>query len=219
MMMKLNYEKIKKLYPRRDDRCVTQDSVDGELLVLKIEKSRIRGYDHYAFKGISLNREGKDVWKLCDGMNTIEEIISKLHGEYIVDKVTLVDDLIKMIENLLNEGYLSLEKRKKVVRRINLESYPHYKDDIIWRTFDENFVILNMKNSALFTFPRKIEKLWKLCNGRNNIKHILMKTKNLDTSLINGSKLVKTEKVEEHVLSVLKLLKELELIKISSSKI
>lgn len=216
--MKLSYKKIKNAYPRWDDGCITQDLADEGLLVLKIRKLRIRGSVQYVSESISLNREGKDVWKLCDGKNTTEEIISKLHKEYIVNKAVLAGDVIKMIENLLNKGYLTLERKKKSVRqRIGLEGYPHYKNNLTWKTLDENFVVMSMKNGAFFTFPKEMERLWNLCDGNNSMKHILVKAKKMN-SLINGLKLARIKNIEEHILFILKLLEKLELIKISSSR-
>jgi hypothetical protein len=46
---------------------------------------------------ISLNSTGTKIWELCDGIDTVEDILNKLSQEFQVKKEELLDDFISFL--------------------------------------------------------------------------------------------------------------------------
>ncbi|HJQ76388.1 MAG TPA: PqqD family protein [Acidimicrobiia bacterium] len=54
-----------------------------------------------------LNGTASDVWLLCDGEHTVEEITELLASSYEVDEKEIRDDVISTIERLYDSGLLA----------------------------------------------------------------------------------------------------------------
>lgn len=86
----------------RTERPVRRDGVlarrvDDVLVVLDPETG------HY----FQLNGVGADVWELCDGNATIEEIVTELESRYSVVRSTILEDVQALIGSLVEEHLLS----------------------------------------------------------------------------------------------------------------
>ena len=54
-----------------------------------------------------LNTTASDVWRLCDGDLTLAEVITALAGAYGVAEGTISDEVIKVVEELTEKGFLA----------------------------------------------------------------------------------------------------------------
>lgn len=60
--------------------------------------------------GIALNDTGTFIWKLCDGKTTITNIITALIKKHDVEKQTVEKDILDLIQLLIEENALKLNK-------------------------------------------------------------------------------------------------------------
>jgi hypothetical protein len=54
-----------------------------------------------------LNGVGADVWELCDGNVTIDEIVTTLERRYNVARSTVLEDVQALVDSLIEENLLS----------------------------------------------------------------------------------------------------------------
>lgn len=72
------------------------EEMDGEQLLYRLG----------AFKALHLNETASLIWKLCDGTQTVDQIIELLSAEYPEDAPQLRADITLTIEQLEREGAL-----------------------------------------------------------------------------------------------------------------
>lgn len=60
--------------------------------------------------GIALNDTGTVIWKLCDGKTTIAKIVDDVYRQFDVRKSRAEKDAIKLIQLLIDENALKLNK-------------------------------------------------------------------------------------------------------------
>jgi hypothetical protein len=60
-----------------------------------------------------VNVTARDVWKLCDGKHSLEEIAMKLYEEYDIEMSVLEKDTQKIISDLEKIGLLSCSSEPK----------------------------------------------------------------------------------------------------------
>ena len=60
-------------------------------------------------KGFTLNNTAKEIWKLCDGKNSVEDIIHNLNNRFECTESILREDVKKTIEQLYAESLLELK--------------------------------------------------------------------------------------------------------------
>lgn len=53
-----------------------------------------------------LNSTASDVWRLCDGVQTLEEIVAALAGAYGVRHIDIADEVAGVVEGLVAQGFL-----------------------------------------------------------------------------------------------------------------
>ena len=173
------------LYPRWNDSCIWRTQDEG-LLIFKIEQQSTQG-DSEEFtdiRHIVLNREGKDAWMLCTGVHTGEEIVNMLKKEYEGDEKSIQKDVTEMIATLLEEGYLLLEDSPHPARHdLDEKAYPKRSDDAIANVVEDNFVIMSMKTSHVYSFDKNVEYLWDICDGIHTVGEILSTAANTDETL------------------------------------
>ena len=72
--------------------------VDGEALLLHLPSG-----DYF-----SLDPVGTDVWEHIDGTRTVGELAELVCDEYVVDRDQAVADVLRLVEQMADEGLLEL---------------------------------------------------------------------------------------------------------------
>jgi len=75
---------------------VMETEVDGDISL----------YDPTTESVTVLNSTASDVWLLCDGSHTAEEITNLLASSYKVSRDSIVDDVARTIEKLTESGLI-----------------------------------------------------------------------------------------------------------------
>lgn len=132
-------------------------------------------------RGDSFSIEGRDAWIYCNGENTINNIINILQKIYKGNRKDIQNDFFKMIKTLSEEGYLSLEQSPNPARsQIDEKAYPKRNNDAIANIIEDNFIIMDMKTSEVYSFERELDYVWDMCDGSKTINDILSATTNTD---------------------------------------
>lgn len=63
-------------------------------------------YDAKREQVLVLNATASDVWRLCDGEQTLDEIVQLLVSAYDADATVVRNDVQNTIDQLLEEGFL-----------------------------------------------------------------------------------------------------------------
>ncbi|MEX2422683.1 MAG: PqqD family protein [Acidimicrobiia bacterium] len=63
-------------------------------------------YDAKREQVVVLNATASDVWRLCDGEQTLDEIVSLLASAYQADASTIRPDVEKTVAELVEAGFL-----------------------------------------------------------------------------------------------------------------
>lgn len=63
-------------------------------------------YDARAETVVVLNETASDIWRLCDGDQTVSEIVDLLAAAYGVEPVAIRDEVVETVANLTDEGFL-----------------------------------------------------------------------------------------------------------------
>lgn len=56
-----------------------------------------------------LNLVGGEIWSLCDGRRTLNDLVDVLAGEFAVERSVLADDVAEFVNDLLARGWLIYE--------------------------------------------------------------------------------------------------------------
>ena len=80
---------------------------------LHVIETEIRGdislYDAQNERVLVLNGTASDVWRLCDGEQTLDEIVALLAKAYQIQPDAIRDDVTRTIRQLIDEGFLDGE--------------------------------------------------------------------------------------------------------------
>lgn len=79
---------------------VLSSQIQDEMLALNLEQGQ-----YYAFEGI-----GPRIVELCDGLRSVEEIITTLETEYEASIETIREDTVEFIEKLISKKLLANAK-------------------------------------------------------------------------------------------------------------
>ena len=73
-------------------------------------ETEVRGdislYDAQREQVLVLNATASDVWRLCDGEQTFDQIVALLAGAYGIEASTIKPDVERTIKQLVDEGFL-----------------------------------------------------------------------------------------------------------------
>ena len=69
-------------------------------------KGDISLYDAQREKVLVLNGTASDVWRLCDGEQTLDEIVALLAGGYGIEGEEIRADVERTVKQLVDEGFL-----------------------------------------------------------------------------------------------------------------
>lgn len=70
--------------------------------------------DNYLNKMVYLNATASDVFLLCNGRNSIEEICKKMLCDYDINYDIIKNDIVKIIRDLQWNNIIRLSRTKKV---------------------------------------------------------------------------------------------------------
>ena len=85
---------------RHNDSLVARD-LAGEKVIIPI-RGRVGDLNSI----YTLNHVANEVWNLLDGRRAVSEIVSRLQQEYEVDPATLADDVLRVLNEMKEEGLI-----------------------------------------------------------------------------------------------------------------
>lgn len=85
--------------PKRNEQIIAQEGVNDFLLL------NMRNGQYY-----SLNEVGGQIWSLCDGKHTVEQIVEALSAEYDATTETLTSDALELLDELRNQKLITESK-------------------------------------------------------------------------------------------------------------
>jgi hypothetical protein len=125
--------------------------------------------------GIVLNSIGRDIWDLCNGTRTFEDIVSQLLAEYKGDTEKIRDDIQTTVSQLKEESFLTYEDTSKAYNPVTLplQGYPVWGDNVIWNEIEGKIMAINDDTGVPFELKDEMGELWKLCDGSITIGEIM----------------------------------------------
>ena len=63
-------------------------------------------YDPKSDSVLVLNETASDVWRLCDGEHTLDELVELLAGAYGVESGSIQSDVEQAVSTMIGEGFL-----------------------------------------------------------------------------------------------------------------
>ena len=167
-------EDLEGIYIRWSEYCVWQSFGDVLAIVgtLKPERGLIPTDEKPP--GVRLNAVGKDIWELCDGLKTFNQIYEQLLEEYEGDPEKIRKDLETTVTTLHQKGLLTYEDQPKEYNTLTvpLTKYPFWDDNVLWNEVDGQVVIMNNKTGVSFDFEKELGTVWKLCDGTKTVEEL-----------------------------------------------
>lgn len=162
-------------YIRWSEHCVWH-FFSGSLTILKL--SRIESGlipEEEKSTEMRLNPEGKDLWDLCDGTRTINDIVKQLLEEYEGEPDEIRNDVQKTISNLKEKEFLTYEESIKEydVAEVPPEKYVMWDDNVLWKEVEGQVIAMNNETGLSFEFPSESGEVWKLCDGTRSAGEII----------------------------------------------
>ncbi len=124
--------------------------------------------------GVRLNPIGKDVWDLCDGTRSFEDIISCLLEEYEGDPEKIRKDTENLIATLNEREFLTYEDTPRAYNVIEVlsEKYLVWDDNVLWNEVEGQVIAMNNETGMSMEFPQELGEIWKLCDGKKAVKEL-----------------------------------------------
>lgn len=57
--------------------------------------------------GFALNKIGSEIWKMCDGENSVKKMIDKITQKYDEDRDAIEEDIISLLNNMKEKELIS----------------------------------------------------------------------------------------------------------------
>ena len=168
-------DKFEGKYIRWSEECVWNPIGDA-LAVVKVPPPDIESViTDDTFSGIMLNSIARDIWDLCDGTRTFENIVDQLLGEYKGEPEKIREDIQKTVSQLKKESFVTYEDTIKVYESgtLLLQGYPVWSDNVIWNEIEGKIMAINEDTGVPFELKDEMRELWKLCDGSKTIKEII----------------------------------------------
>lgn len=169
--MKENQQK----YVRWSENCVWQPV--GEMLFIAKVLHHNEGLTPAREKndGKKLNGAGKDIWDLCDGTRTMEEIVNQLMEEYTGDPEEIHSDVQNAVSKLIEEEFLVWGEKSEKCHplEIKMKEYPTWDGNVLWNQVDNEVVVINNVTGLDYGFRDDVAETWKLCSGKQSLDEIL----------------------------------------------
>jgi hypothetical protein len=75
---------------------IIETDIKGDISLFDAERNQV----------VVLNSTASDVWRLCDGEHTLDEIVALLASAYATTPDAIKDSVTSTIEQLMEEGFL-----------------------------------------------------------------------------------------------------------------
>ena len=162
-----------RMYPKWNRQCLWED-YGGRIVVVKTTNVGSTMAPPPG-EAIALNMEASDVWKLCDGTTTIDDIVEILFNEYDVDMETLKNEVSNEIENMTKNGFITLQDKAEKSERKIFSGKEVFKksESVIWNELEDQLYIMDTRNSTIFNLPKQFGKLWSLFDGKHRTLDII----------------------------------------------
>lgn len=162
-------------YIRWSEHCVWH-SFGGSLTILRLSRTEpgLIPEDEKS-AGMRLNSVGKDLWNLCDGTRTLDDIVEQLLEEYEGEPEEIRNDVQKVISNLKEKEFLTYEEEIKDydVVEVPPRKYVMWDDDVLWNEVEGQVIAMNNKTGISLEFPTELSEVWKLCDGTRSAGEII----------------------------------------------
>jgi hypothetical protein len=170
-------EDLKGRYIRWSDACVWQ-SFGTSLAILRVSLPDSQPLQE-AEQGIKLNTTAKDIWNLCDGTRTFEDIITQLLEEYQGEPERIQENVERIISMLKKQGFLTCEDAPRfyALCEISPQKYSIWNDSIIWDEVEGQVVAMNNTTGMALPIPDEASGMWKACDGKKQVEDILSSLK------------------------------------------
>jgi hypothetical protein len=76
---------------------IIETEIKGDISLFDAERNQV----------VVLNSTASDVWRLCDGEHSLDEIVALLASAYRTTPETIRDNVTSTIEQLVEEGFLT----------------------------------------------------------------------------------------------------------------
>lgn len=171
-------------YVRWVKNCVWQ-TFGETLLILNASKQDPTLFSGDEYPGVMLNETAKDIWELCDGTRTLEDICGELLELYGGDTAVICDSAADTISALKDAALIEFLETPDKYDQIELppQKYAVPSSAVQLQGKDNRVSAHDNKTDTTFEFSTEISTLWKLCDGSRSIRQILDKLSELD--LIN----------------------------------
>ena len=153
--------------------CVWQ-SFDSTVVIAKVSESEPESIFSRTGSQIQLNEVGMDIWYLCDGTNTLKDIVDHLAQKYKDTKEArkAAEEAVSTLKEL---EFITYEETPKECEPIEIspEHYLVWDDNVYWNELEGRVVAMHNLTGTTFTFSDTTSKAWKLCDGKNPVADIL----------------------------------------------
>ena len=75
---------------------IIETEVKGDISLFDAQRNQV----------VVLNATASDVWRLCDGDQTLDEIVDLIASAYTVEPEVVRDDVTDTVNRLIDEGFL-----------------------------------------------------------------------------------------------------------------
>lgn len=164
-----------KKYIRWSEACVWQP-LGGSLTILKVTRAE-PGLIPVEEKspGVRLNEVGRDIWDLCDGTRSFEDIVDQLLEEYEGEPGKIRENIRKVISDLREKEFLTYEDEIKDydVVEVPPQKYLIWDDNVLWNEMEGQIIAMNNETGMSLELPKELGEIWKLCDGTRSAKEII----------------------------------------------
>ena len=162
-------------YIRWADACVWHP-LGGSLTILRVTKGE-PGLIPTEEKspGVRLNEVGKDIWDLCDGTRSFDNIVNQLLEEYEGEPEEIREGINKVISDLKVRDFITYEDEIKDYHVVEVPpgKYLAWDDNVLWNEMEGQVIAMNNETGISFEFPKELGEVWKLCDGTRSVQEII----------------------------------------------
>jgi hypothetical protein len=125
--------------------------------------------------GVRLNEVGKDIWGLCDGTRSFDDIVSQLLEEYEGEPEEIREGINKVISDLKERDFITYEDEIKDYNLVEVPpgKYLVWDDNVLWNEMEGQVITMNNETGMSFEFPKELGEVWKLCDGTRTVQEII----------------------------------------------
>jgi hypothetical protein len=157
------------------DACIWHP-IGGSLTILRVTKGE-PGLIPTEEKspGVRLNEVGKDIWDLCDGTRSFDDIVGQLLEEYEGEPEEIREGIQKVISDLKEKDFITFEDEIKDYDVVEVPpgKYLAWDDNVLWNEMEGQVIAMNNETGMSLEFPKELGEVWKLCDGTRSAREII----------------------------------------------